>query len=121
MPIRGPVYCGHPGCAAVITYGTGYCEKHKDERRGNRESSSKRGYNSKWQRARKLFLQRPENVFCVECKKEGIYTKATVVDHIVPHRNNKELFWDVNNWQALCKKHHDIKTWTQDATPEYKF
>jgi 5-methylcytosine-specific restriction protein A len=38
------------------------------------------------------------------------YTMAVVVDHITPHRRNKELFWDKTNWQALCKRCHDRKT-----------
>lgn len=32
---------------------------------------------------------------------------ATVVDHIVPHGGDLKLFWDVKNWQPLCKKCHD--------------
>jgi len=31
-----------------------------------------------------------------------------VVDHIVPHRGDQELFRDPANWQALCKLCHDI-------------
>ena len=32
---------------------------------------------------------------------------SNVVDHIVPHRGDQELFWDVaNNWQALCRQCH---------------
>ena len=37
-------------------------------------------------------------------------TSATVVDHITPHQGNQNLFWDTNNWQALCKPCHDRKT-----------
>ena len=32
---------------------------------------------------------------------------ASVVDHIKPHKGNRGLFWDRNNWQPLCKMHHD--------------
>ncbi len=32
---------------------------------------------------------------------------ATVVDHIKPHRGDPKLFWDQENWQALCARHHD--------------
>lgn len=41
--------------------------------------------------------------------------EATVVDHIVPHCGNQQLFWDTDNWQPLCKKHHDRKTATEDG------
>jgi 5-methylcytosine-specific restriction protein A len=33
-----------------------------------------------------------------------------VVDHIIPHRGNRELFWDTENWQALCTPCHNRKT-----------
>ena len=39
-----------------------------------------------------------------------IITPATVVDHVIPHRGNKQLFWDEKNWQPLCKSCHDLKT-----------
>ncbi|WP_223866012.1 HNH endonuclease [Salipiger aestuarii] len=32
---------------------------------------------------------------------------ATVVDHIQPHKGDKALFWDRNNWQPICKHCHD--------------
>ena len=53
--------------------------------------------------------------------KEGRYRKATVVDHIIPHRGDDALFWDQSNWQALCKKCHDKKTWTDDKNPTYGY
>ena len=30
-----------------------------------------------------------------------------VVDHIVPHRGDRERFMDASNWQTLCPDHHD--------------
>ena len=41
------------------------------------------------------------------CYKEGITKQADVVDHIIPHKGDTKLFWDINNWQPLCKRHHD--------------
>ena len=52
---------------------------------------------------------------------EGKYVKATVVDHIIPHRGDQKLFWDRGNWQALCKRHHDIKTGNEDSNPVYRY
>ena len=121
MPNRGPVPCAHPGCPRVVPYGQRYCSEHVAMHRGDRKSSGKRGYGSKWQKARARFLARPENIFCVECKKEGRLVRATVVDHIVPHRGDDKLFWDEKNWQPLCKTHHDIKTWNEDSNPTYTF
>jgi len=31
---------------------------------------------------------------------------ATVVDHRIPHRGDKRLFWDRNNWEPLCASCH---------------
>ena len=53
--------------------------------------------------------------------KEGRYRKASVVDHIIPHRGDEALFWDRSNWQALCHRHHSIKTRTHDNTPTYHY
>lgn len=44
---------------------------------------------------------------CVMCQAEGRIEAATVVDHIKPHRGDQALFWDRDNWQSLCKRHHD--------------
>lgn len=85
----------------------------------DRESASKRGYNSRWQKARVRYLH--SHPLCVECKKAGKLTKATVVDHVIPHRGDQQLFWDESNWQPLCKHHHDVKTMTEDRLPQYKF
>ncbi len=73
-----------------------------------RGGADARGYDARWRRMRKAFLQR--HPLCVECMKEGKVTPATVVDHIVPHRGDPRLFWDVKNWQPLCKGCHDRKT-----------
>ena len=57
----------------------------------------------------------------MECEKRGKLTPATVVDHIVPHRGDRKLFWDEKNWQPLCKRCHDTKTLTEDVRPTYTF
>lgn len=71
------------------------------------KKTAERGYGGRWQKARLTFLRRPENVLCRVCKAAGRTELATVVDHRVPHRGNQELFWDTDNWQALCKPCHD--------------
>jgi 5-methylcytosine-specific restriction endonuclease McrA len=59
--------------------------------------------------------------FCTKYQELGELIKATVVDHIKPHRGDKILFWDQSNWQPLCKKCHDHKTKTEDKYQEYKY
>ncbi len=71
----------------------------------NRESSSKRGYGSRWQKARAAYLRK--HPLCIEHSKLGQVVKATVVDHIKAHRGDMVLFWDSSNWQSLCKHCHD--------------
>jgi 5-methylcytosine-specific restriction protein A len=81
-----------------------------------RESSTARGYGYKWQQASKGFLRQHPLCQCEECQEGKLRLReATVVDHIVPHRNDMSLFWDRNNWQAMAKECHDRKTATQDG------
>ena len=79
--------------------------KEHDEKRG---TAHQRGYGHKWRKARELFIK--EHPLCVQCEAEDIIEPATVVDHITPHKGDLRLFWRRSNWQALCKRHHDIKT-----------
>lgn len=37
----------------------------------------------------------------------GRLTPATVVDHVIPHRGDRKLFWDSSNWQPLCVECHN--------------
>ena len=69
-----------------------------------KQSSTKRGYNYRWQKSSKIFLKR--NPLCAFCLAQGKYSEATLVDHIKPHRGNKQTFWDMSNWQALCTTCH---------------
>lgn len=73
--------------------------------RGDKRTSAQRGYGYRWQKARAAFLR--SQPLCAMCLSEERITAATVVDHIVPHRGDTELFWNQANWQSLCKPHHD--------------
>lgn len=119
MPRKPPTPCKHCGCHRLVPDGQRYCEVHKAQHNNDRDNASKRGYNSRWQKARKAFLH--ANPLCKYCKDNGKYVEATVVDHIIPHRGDQKLFWDRNNWQPLCKKCHDEKTWREDNNPTYTF
>jgi hypothetical protein len=46
-------------------------------------------------------------------------TPATVVDHIIPHTGDPELFWDVDNLQGLCDPCHNSKTWYETVKSPY--
>lgn len=67
--------------------------------------ATNRLYGRRWQKARATFLL--HHPLCAECAKLGRTTAATVVDHIVAHRGDVQLFWDKANWQPLCAPCHD--------------
>ena len=111
--------CAHPGCPNLVPAGQKYCEEHKSLHPEEVRSAASRGYNSRWRRESKKFLEL--HPLCQECLKKGIATPATVVDHIVPHRGDVKLFWDRSNWQALCKSCHDKKNGREDSHPLYRY
>ena len=119
MPYKAMHPCGHPGCPEIVPSGQKYCEKHRAEHKGEDVRPGRKNGNLystvRWQRLRKTVLA--AHPICAICGKE----KATVVDHVIPHRGNKALFYDPGNLQALCKACHDRKTWTEDGNPEYKY
>lgn len=66
----------------------------------NRPTARERGYDSDWAKARLAFLNRYP--CCAMCN-----APASVVDHVKPHRGNRDLFWDQRNWQPLCAPCHN--------------
>jgi 5-methylcytosine-specific restriction protein A len=46
---------------------------------------------------------------CEECKGEKVWPKATVVDHVEPHRGDETKFWS-GPFKAMAKRCHDAKT-----------
>lgn len=106
--------CRHPGCSALTR--EGYCPKHKPAKAPRRASAEYHGWYSLpiWTddlRPAQL-LREP---FCRECAARGVRTRATVVDHIVPHRGEWAMFTDRGNLQSLCKICHDRKTAREQA------
>ena len=104
-----------PKCKVLIDVSNYLCDNCKDKEKikkrnydKNRETSTKRGYDRRWRKARRAFLVK--NPLCIECLEGGQVKEAIIVDHIIPHRGDKSLFWDKNNWQVLCKRCHDRKT-----------
>lgn len=112
MPVRAKKPCRRWGCAELVSGAGGYCAEHAVVRgrevEGRRMSSSKRGYDGKWRGARLSYLGK--NPLCVACLSRGLVTAGTDVDHIVPHRGDRQLFWDIANWQTLCHSCHSTKT-----------
>jgi 5-methylcytosine-specific restriction protein A len=81
----------------------------------NRPNSTQRGYGSKWQKASKAYLVAHPIAVDWFGEHQGRLYPAEVVDHIIPHKGNMDLFWDPMNWQGLTKSDHDRKTAMEDG------
>lgn len=105
MPVKAPWACkcgkriadGHP-CPCCST-------ARKRAYESQRPSARARGYDSKWDRERGVFLA--ANPWCVKCAAYGTKTPATVVNHIIPHKMDLRLFWNRRNWEAVCGPCHN--------------
>lgn len=94
--------CSHPHCPALIKVGDGnYCDKHKTKR--TRPEYSKLYHTQRWLRESRRFLVKNDS--CAVCG--GVSTDC---DHKTPHKGDTRLFWDVSNWQALCRECHGEKS-----------
>ena len=95
---------------------SGFCDTHHTlgkQLKQSRISSTKRGYNYRWQKARITWLK--SNPLCRDHSARGFVKAAEVIDHIIPHGGDQVLFWDKTNWQPLCKSCHDRKTAKEDG------
>lgn len=75
--------------------------KTHDEERG---SARERGYDHHWAKTRAGWFR--SHPLCVACEANGRVAAGVYLDHIVPHRGDKALFWDRHNWQGLCTDCH---------------
>lgn len=82
----------------------------RDRRQPLNRPNRSGAYSYKWQKRSKAYLKR--NPLCVRCESLDRATSATEVDHVRPHKGvlSEELFWNEDNWQALCKSCHSKKT-----------
>lgn len=112
VPYAPPRCCKVSGCSNTTTHPSRYCEAHRKEAQQKQDrqrgTAAKRGYTSKWQRYSRRFLK--ENRYCVNCLDNGRTIYAEEVDHIEPHKGDKQLFWASDNHQSLCKSCHSSKT-----------
>lgn len=127
MPKKAFTVCSSPRCNQ-LTHGY-MCDEHQPihdkaradakRKRDNDFDNNRRKYkgstvyNHRWHKARTTYLK--SNQLCVKCKEDGQIEKANVVDHVVPHKRDQELFWSKSNWQALCVRCHNSKTAREDG------
>ncbi len=103
------------GCGRAIV--GSFCEQcqAKGAAREQRPTAAQRGYDSRWQKARAGWLR--SHPLCADPagSHQNQVVLATDIDHIVPHKGDKALFWDSSNWQGLCKSCHSTKTAKEDG------
>lgn len=65
---------------------------------------------ARWQALRQEVLAR--DLFT--CRQTGVLLigahpapNSPVVDHVIPHKGDERLFWDITNLQAVSKAYHD--------------
>jgi 5-methylcytosine-specific restriction protein A len=117
MPTERP--CRGAGCRVLTSAKDGFCAPHRREWRQRqdaaRPSAAKRGYDARWDAARRAFLKEHPFCECADCQEAEKPRRSTTVDHIIPHRGDRMLFWDRTNWRAMSKPCHDRKTATRDG------
>jgi 5-methylcytosine-specific restriction enzyme A len=114
MAFRPPVGCNFPACKAISLPGKGYCKDHQNvpremarvrDRERYARNPWRKWYNSPGWRDNIKPKRLKENPICQVCNREGSY----VVDHIVDHHGDWNLFFDYSNTRALCRPCHDKK------------
>lgn len=90
MPPRAKRPCRHRGCTAVTNDVGGYCEIHRQQHAGDGwrnyqpgKTRQERGYGRPWEIKRARIMKR-DKYLCQNCRRDGIATKASSVDHIIP-------------------------------------
>lgn len=104
VPNKALRICTYPGCNRLVK--SGRCDEHIaihqkliDSRRG---SPTSRGYDNRWYKYSKWFLNQPENAIC-KLQLPGCTEIAKCVDHIAPPIDKDDpKFWDYSNHQAAC-------------------
>ena len=111
MPLRALRPCKYTGCAQLTRDTDGYCAEHKhvvNERDKYRGSARQRGYDSTWEKLRKIVLR--ENPLCHDCLLDGRVEPASEVHHIKKVRTHPELRLVKTNLMCLCKACHNSRT-----------
>ena len=107
--------CRKPGCCQLTR--DGWCDAHRPVPQHQRRISAE--WHAWYGLPLWKYELRPRQLarepFCRECARRGLRVRATVVDHIVPHRGDWLRFTDPGNLQSLCKTCHDRKTAAEQA------
>jgi 5-methylcytosine-specific restriction protein A len=103
--------CAAPGCPNLVQ--SGRCETCRRPKTRDLSAAWNSWYSERrWRAVRVAFLRK--NRLCIDCQADGHIEPATIVDHEPPHHGNRQAFWESSRFRALCKRHHDRKTATQN-------
>lgn len=78
-------------------------KREKQRYRGSRQS---RGYDADWEKSRNAYMKKVGGI-CEECLRRGYVCEATDVDHVIPISERPDLRLDPENFDALCRDHHN--------------
>jgi 5-methylcytosine-specific restriction protein A len=101
--------CAEPRCPTPVA--KGYCATHARVQRVQHQRFQTGGglYGRPWRRARAAYLT--QHPWCAGYGTQPAeHALATELDHVIPHRGDRALFWDEGNWQGLCDTCHGRKT-----------
>ena len=104
-------------CGLIVDHGVRcVCQRAATRERNarhdaRRPTARERGYDAKWDRERAAYLYLHNT--CRNCGRE-----ATTVDHIIPHRGDRRLFWTRSNWQPLCTPCHNSVKQMRERQPK---
>jgi len=119
MPSTPMRPCSTPGCSVLVEHGK--CAEHVKQYRAQldsrRDKSADWLYDTQaWRKGSKAFLKSHPLCQCNDCDEGRIRLRqSTVVDHTIPHKGDRGLFWDRSNWKAMAKPCHDRKTAREDG------
>jgi len=116
MPLLPSRSCKTIGCAGLAEL-NGFCSncRANGKAKDPRDNARSRGYDERWRVYSRTYLSRHPRCADPFARHSSIIKQADVVDHIIPHRGNPQLFWDENNHQSLCTNCHNFKTATVDG------
>ncbi|MBK8455675.1 MAG: HNH endonuclease [Thiofilum sp.] len=113
MAQGAPHRCLQPGCRVLLQRGVRRCEAHaassaRSDWQRRKALGASLYSEAEWRRRRAAFLAAHPH-----CRACGV--DATVVDHIVPHRGDRALFYAESNCQGMCATCHSKKTALYDS------
>lgn len=97
------------GSIAALPPRLGYADDLQPDGRRTRDKVQhwRRWYKTAaWQRLRWSVLER-DLFTCTMCGRIEANTALLVADHVIPHRGDERMFWDIANIACVCAQCHN--------------